>query len=244
MVGLPTDTVKVTCLIETYPIIFQTTELIYALRDNIVGLNCGRWDYIFSHAKTNLYSAQQVLPDRNLLGMDLPFLESYVKQIVKDCHQRGIHAMGGMSAFIPTGSDEEKREIMEKVTKDKIREISLGCDGAWVAHPGLVKPIQELFAKSLNNQDNQIDKENDYQVTEKDLSEIPANLVGKFTNEGIRENIAVSLKYLSTWLNGNGAVAINGLMEDLATSEISTTQLRQWIYHNPDLKTDDFRYIR
>ena len=236
MVGLPTDTVKVTCLIETYPMIFQTTELIYALRDNIVGLNCGRWDYIFSHAKTNLYSAQQVLPDRNLLGMDLPFLESYVKQIVKDCHQRGIHAMGGMSAFIPTGSDEEKREIMEKVTKDKIREISLGCDGAWVAHPGLVKPIQELFAKSLNNQDNQIDKENDYQVTEKDLSEIPANLVGKFTNEGIRENIAVSLKYLSTWLNGNGAVAINGLMEDLATSEISTTQLRQWIYHNPDLK--------
>jgi len=242
MTNLPTGSIKATLLIETFPAIYQTDEIIYALKDHIVGLNCGRWDYIFSFIKNNLHNKDLILPDRDLLSMDRKFLDSYVKQIVKSCHNRGIHAMGGMSAFIPQKDPEVNKKIMDKVIDDKILEIEQGCDGAWVAHPGLIDPIKNLFDEKLGK-DNQINSEVNKNISLSnsdfyDMSNTPMKYEN-YTENSIRNNISVSLQYLAGWLSGNGAVALNGLMEDMATSEISLYQLKQWLHNNVYFKTED-----
>ena len=223
LLGLKENTVKVTVLIETFPAIFQTDEIIYALKDRIVGLNCGRWDYLFSMIKS---LPEHQFPDRNTLSMSLPFMKAYVQQIVHTCHKRNIHAMGGMSAFIPTRANSES--ILERVREDKLLEITRGCDGAWVAHPGLIQPIQELFRKNLNGSHQKLEL-----VQEPNAIDLfPHNESGPFSKEAHEDNVDVATKYISAWLNGNGAVALNGMMEDLATAEIALAQIRNWSNHN------------
>lgn len=223
-IGLPENSVKVTVLIETFPAIFQTDEIVYALRDRITGLNCGRWDYLFSMIKSLPDTA---FPDRSTLQMGLPFMEAYVRQIVNTCHTRDIHAMGGMSAFIPSRGDNT--EIFNKVKDDKMLEISRGCDGAWVAHPGLIESVQQLFEEHLGTDDHQKHMIPDA-VTAGEL--MPSQIDGPFSQECLRNNMSVASTYTQEWLSGNGAVAIDGLMEDLATAEISLAQLRNWKQKN------------
>ena len=233
MMDLPIGTIRATLLIETFPAIFQTDEIIYALKDHISGLNCGRWDYIFSYIKSNIDNSDAVLPDRHLLTMEVSFLNNYLKQIVKTCHNRNIHAMGGMSALLPSKSDNENKEIIGKILEDKSIEINEGCDGAWVAHPFLIDHVKEHFNKSLNFKDNQIDSSvnKDVSITKGSLTDLHGDLISysNYTKSNIDNNINVSLQYLYSWLQGNGAVAINGVMEDMATCEISLYQLKQWI---------------
>jgi malate synthase len=233
--GIPHGSTKVTALIETFPSIFQTHEIIYALKDRMVGLNCGRWDYIFSMIKC--LGNKIEFPNRDLLTMDKPFMRSYVEQIVNTCHHRGIHAMGGMSAFIPTKNEDENREILDKISKDKVLEISRGCDGAWVAHPGLIGPIQKLFNDTLGS-DNQVDIFNNGNelVSTESLQDLGDTI--KYSDSVLRNNVSVSLQYLSAWLSGNGAVAINNMMEDLATAEISAAQLKNWIIQETKITFD------
>jgi malate synthase len=232
ILGLHPNSTKVTVLIETFPAIFQTHEIIYALKDRIVGLNCGRWDYIFSMMKS--LNTKIEFPDRNTLTMNQPFLESYVEQIVNTCHERGIHAMGGMSAFIPTKDTEENNEIIKTILQDKELEIERGCDGAWVAHPGLISPIKELFNEKLEGA-NQINgfKGTKTLVENSRLRQLEYET--QFTQKELENNISVALQYISAWLHGNGAVAINNLMEDLATAEISAAQLKNWKHFNTSL---------
>ena len=220
--SLPRGSTKVTALIETFPAIFQVDEIIHAMRDRIVGLNCGRWDYLFSIIKSN---PTRLFPDRALQTMDLPFLEAYVREIVTRCHRRGIHAMGGMSAFIPTVNNFES--VVDIVLKDKELEIQRGCDGAWVAHPGLIEPIQQLFEESIPH-DHQKNRMPGLMSSQLD-DFVP---VGKCEDKALRKNISVALHYISAWVDGNGAVAIDGLMEDLATAEISSLQIRNWLNHD------------
>lgn len=228
--GIPVGTAKVTCLIETFPAIFQTEEIIYALRRHIVGLNCGRWDYLFSMIKS--LDENKILPYRDELTMEKPFLEAYVRQIVRSCHKRGITAIGGMSAFIPTGDKNTDAKVLNKISEDKVLEIERGCDGAWVAHPGLVKPMKDLFNDKLGNK-NQIEYLPQEEVTEEMLLDTPKEF--HVTNENLKSNINISLQYIAAWLSGNGAVALNGLMEDLATSEISVFQLKQWLNNRQEI---------
>jgi len=218
--GLPENSVKVTVLIETFPAIFQTDEIVYALRGRITGLNCGRWDYLFSMIKS---LPKMAFPDRATLQMGLPFMEAYVRQIVRTCHTRDIHAMGGMSAFIPTSDTD----IYDKVRDDKMLEISRGCDGAWVAHPGLIEPVQQLFADHVSPHQKHVVPD---AVTAEELH--PHKMNGPFSQECLANNLAVASAYTQEWLSGNGAVAIDGLMEDLATAEISLAQLRNWKHNN------------
>ena len=236
--GIPHGSTKVTALIETFPAIFQTHEIIYALKDRMVGLNCGRWDYIFSMIKC--LGDHMEFPNRDLLTMDKPFMESYVRQIVNTCHYRGIHAMGGMSAFIPTKDEDENKKILDNIFKDKNLEISRGCDGAWVAHPGLISPIQELFNEKLEK-DNQIDIFNNGNelVSKESLQDLGNEK--KYSDSVVRNNISVTLQYISAWLFGNGAVAINNMMEDLATAEISAAQLRNWVLQETEINLDNTR---
>ena len=231
LLGLHPNSTKVTVLIETFPAIFQTHEIVHALKDRIVGLNCGRWDYIFSMIKS--LNTKVEFPDRNTLTMTQPFLEAYVEQIVNTCHQRGIHAMGGMSAFIPTKDQQENNNIIINILKDKELEIKRGCDGAWVAHPGLIHPIKNLFQEKLNA-DNQIDTYIAAGTVENSrLRQLETEK--QFTKKELKNNISVTLQYIAAWLHGNGAVAINNLMEDLATAEISAAQLKNWKNFNTTL---------
>ena len=226
--NLPHGSVKTTVLLETFPAIFQTHEIVYALRDHIAGLNCGRWDYLFSMIKC--FGSDLILPDRNLLTMDQPFFEAYVKQIVSTCHQRGIHAMGGMSAFIPSGDEEMWKQRLSAIQKDKEQEIERGCDGAWVAHPGLVHDIQKVFHDKLGS-DNQIADFQVIQLYDRNSFKQLGEGAESYSFDVFENNINVAIQYVAAWLSGNGAVALNGLMEDLATAEISIHQVRQW-YNN------------
>ena len=229
---LPKGTTKVTALIETFPAIFQTEEIIHALKDHIVGLNCGRWDYLFGMIKS--LGADKIMPYRSELSMDKSFMEAYVKQIVTSCHKRGIHAMGGMSAFIPTGDEVKDAEILNIIKDDKLLEITRGCDGAWVAHPGLIDPIKTLFEETLKSP-NQINNHMNTTWYMDPVNSVTKNDIINFKEvngihiNDIKSNINIALQYISAWLSGNGAVALNNLMEDLATSEISVFQLKQWL---------------
>ncbi|RUO18426.1 malate synthase A [Aliidiomarina iranensis] len=230
----PRGTVRCTVLIETLPAVFQMHEILHSLRHHIVGLNCGRWDYIFSYIKTLRAHADRVLPDRQVVTMNQPFLSAYSRLLIKTCHQRGALAMGGMAAFIPSKDSAENAEILKKVRADKELEFSNGHDGTWIAHPGLAPTVRDVAAKYLGDYPNQIhvSREQDAEISAADLLE-PST--GERTEEGMRTNIRVALQYIAAWLSGKGCVPIYGLMEDAATAEISRTSIWQWIQHGKAL---------
>ncbi len=218
-------TIKATVLIETIPAAFEMDEILYALRDNIVGLNCGRWDYIFSFIKRLGRTADRLTPDRSAMTMDKAFLAAYSLRLIATCHRRGAFAMGGMSAFIPVKGDEAANSLaMDKVRADKQREVANGHDGTWVAHPGLVAVAMGAFAAMPGP--NQLDKIPDRLPGRDEMLELHT---GERTEAGARENIRVGVQYLAAWLGGKGAVPLYNLMEDAATAEISRSQLWQWL---------------
>ncbi|WP_026677000.1 malate synthase A [Fictibacillus gelatini] len=227
--GIPIGTIKATVLIETIFAAFEMDEILYELRDHIVGLNCGRWDYIFSYLKKFRNLPDYILPDRSVVTMTSPFMKAYSLLTIKTCHRRGAHAMGGMAAQIPVKNDEEaNQKAIEKVYEDKKREATNGHDGTWVAHPALVPVAKSVFDEFMPGQ-NQVDKQlADIEITREDLLEIPT---GPITEEGLRTNINVGIQYMEAWLRGSGAVPIHHLMEDAATAEISRAQVWQWIRH-------------
>ncbi len=226
---IPNGTIKATVLLETLPAAFQMNEILYELRDHSAGLNCGRWDYIFSFIKTLRNHSDKILPNRNEVTMKTHFMQSYVELLVYTCHRRGVHAMGGMAAQIPIRNDEEANNAaLEKVRQDKLREVQLGHDGTWVAHPGLVKIAKNIFDQHMPSK-NQLSKitEPNYS-TKEDLLEAPK---GNITTEALVNNISVAVQYMESWLRGNGCVPLYNLMEDAATAEISRAQVWQWFHH-------------
>ncbi|HXA60360.1 MAG TPA: malate synthase A [Streptosporangiaceae bacterium] len=235
---IPRGTIRATVLIETIPAAFEMEEILYELRDHSAGLNAGRWDYLFSVIKKFRSRGREfVLPERNAVTMTAPFLRAYTELLVRTCHKRGAHAIGGMAAFIPSRKDEEVNKIaFEKVRADKTRESGDGFDGSWVAHPDLVPLCREVFDGVLGEKPNQRDRlREDVNVSAADLLAVDKT-PGDITEAGLRANIDVALRYLATWLNGSGAVAIHNLMEDAATAEISRSQVWQWIYNGISLK--------
>jgi malate synthase len=227
--GIPRGTIKATCLIETLPAAFEMDEVLWELREHSAGLNCGRWDYIFSFIKKRASDPSAVLPDRSQVTMDKGFLAAYVKLLIKTCHRRNVHAMGGMAAQIPIKEDRQANEAaLDKVRADKLREVKAGHDGTWVAHPGLVPIAKEIFDAHMPGP-NQIGvKRDDVQVTREDLLQVPE---GTRTEEGLRHNVRVGIQYIEAWLRGNGCVPLYHLMEDAATAEISRAQVWQWLHH-------------
>jgi malate synthase len=233
--GIPRGTIKATVLIETILGAFCMDEILYELRDHAAGLNCGRWDYIFSFIKRFRRRPEFMLPDRAQVGMDRHFLKSYVELLIRTCHRRGAHAMGGMAAQIPIRNDEEANErALQRVREDKEREARAGHDGTWVAHPGLVDVAREAFDAVMKGP-NQLDVlREDVRVGAGDLLEVPK---GEITEEGVRHNLRVGVQYLEAWLGGNGCVPLYHLMEDAATAEISRTQLWQWRTHGAKMSS-------
>ncbi|MBS1552465.1 MAG: malate synthase A [Bacteroidetes bacterium] len=234
--GIPRGTIRATVLIETILAAFEMDEILYELKDHSAGLNCGRWDYIFSFIKKFRMFNEFVLPDRSQVTMKVHFLRSYSRLLIKTCHRRGIHAMGGMAAQIPIKNDEKaNEEALKKVREDKEREAGDGHDGTWVAHPGLIQIAKEVFDK-LMPAENQINIGREkVDISSEDLLTIPE---GTITENGLRQNINVSIQYLEAWLNGNGCVPIYNLMEDAATAEISRAQIWQWIHHKKGVLND------
>jgi len=230
---LPSGSIRATALIETLPAAFEMDGILYNLKDHIVGLNCGRWDYIFSYIKKLRNHPQFVLPDRAQVTMDKAFLAAYVDLLIKTCHRRGAYAMGGMSAYIPVRGDEAANAIaFQKVRADKEREVRLGHDGTWVAHPGLVPLAKEIFDAGMKGPNQLGVLRGDVNVTRNDLLRVPE---GQITEAGVKADISIALQYLGSWLSGRGCVPINNLMEDAATAEISRAQLWQWIRHGASL---------
>ncbi len=237
--GIPRGTIRATVLIETIPAAFEMEEILYELRDHSAGLNAGRWDYLFSMIKKFRNRGQEfVLPERNSVTMTAPFMRAYTELLVKTCHQRGAHAMGGMAAFIPSRRDPEVNAVaLAKVREDKTRESADGFDGSWVAHPDLVGLCREVFDAALGDRPNQLTRQrDDVSVSAADLLAV-SKTPGTITEAGLRNNISVGLQYLSSWLGGNGAVAIFNLMEDAATAEISRSQVWQWMHNG--VRLDD-----
>jgi len=230
--GLDPGTVRTTVLIETLPAAFQMEEILYELRDHSCALNAGRWDYIFSTIKTFRERPEFVLPDRNDVKMTVPFMRAYTELLVKTCHRRGAHAMGGMAALIPSRKDPEANErAIEAVAADKEREAGAGFDGTWVAHPDVVQTAMAEFDEVLGDRPNQVDRQrDDVEVGADELLDV-ASTPGEITEAGVRNNVNVGIQYISSWLRGNGAAGIYGLMEDAATAEISRSQVWQWIRH-------------
>ncbi|GAA3640625.1 malate synthase A [Microlunatus ginsengisoli] len=230
--GIPHGTIRATCLIETFPAAFEMAEILYELRDYSAGLNAGRWDYIFSFIKNHADDPSAVLPNRAEITMTVPFMRAYTELLVKTCHERGAHAIGGMAAFVPSAaSPEATATALEKTRSDKAREAGDGFDGSWVAHPGLVPTCTEVFSGVLGERANQLDRRrDDVHVTARELSDL-GDLPRTVTLSGVRTDLRVPLVYLSSWVAGQGAVAIDHLMEDAATVEISRMQLWQWIRH-------------
>ncbi len=234
--GLTHGQMKVTVLIETLPAAFEMDEILYALRDRIVGLNCGRWDYIFSYIKTLRAHRDRVLPERGQVTMTQPFLKAYSELLIKTCHRRRAHAMGGMAAQIPNPRDAEANAAaIARVRADKQREVEAGHDGTWVAHPGLVPIAREIFDARMPQPHQQHVGRSDVNVSAEDLLR-PS--LGTITQAGFFGNVEVCVRYLAAWLDGNGCVPIHGMMEDAATAEISRAQLWQWL-HNGRLHLDD-----
>ncbi|WP_193750700.1 malate synthase A [Leucobacter chromiiresistens] len=231
--GLPHGTIRATVLIETLPAAFEMEEILYVMRDHIAGLNAGRWDYIFSIIKNYRgRGARFVLPDRSEVTMTVPFMRAYTELLVKTCHRRGAHAIGGMSAFIPNRRDPEvTARAEEKVRADKHREAGDGFDGTWVAHPDLIPVAQAEFDAVLGDRPNQVDRQrDDVQVTAAQLLNV--HIGRDITEAGVRENVSIGIRYIEAWLRGMGAVAIDNLMEDAATAEISRSQIWQWIHQD------------
>ncbi len=241
--GVAQGTIKATVLIETILGAFEMDEILYELREHSAGLNAGRWDYIFSVIKKLGHRPEFVLPDRAAVTMAVPFMRSYCELLVKTCHRRGAHAMGGMAAFIPSRRDPAVNEIaLAKVREDKEREASQGFDGTWVAHPDLVPVAYEAFDAVLGDRPNQIGRRrDDVEVSGADLLDV-ASTPGEISEEGLRNNVSVGIQYLAAWLRGSGAVAIFNLMEDAATAEISRSQIWQWLHHGK-VSAEDVRRI-
>jgi malate synthase len=230
--GIPRGTIRATVLIETILAAFEMEEILYELREHSAGLNAGRWDYIFSVIKKFRHRDDFVLPDRSAVTMTVPFMRAYTELLVKTCHTRGAFAMGGMAAFIPSRRDPEVNETaLAKVREDKSREAGDGFDGTWVAHPDLVPTATEEFDRVLGERPNQLERQRpDVSVAAADLLSVP-DTPGEITEAGIRQNVSVGIQYLASWLRGTGAAAIANLMEDVATAEISRSQLWQWVQH-------------
>lgn len=237
LLNIPRGTIKATVLIETLPAAFEMDEILFELREHSAGLNCGRWDYIFSFIKTLRADPKAVMPDRSTVGMTVGFLQSYSLLVIRTCHKRGVHAMGGMAAQIPIKNNPEANNAaIEKVKADKLREVKNGHDGTWVAHPALVTLALEIFNQHMP-QPNQIDKKReDVHVTRENLLEVPK---GQRTDACLRNNISVGVQYLEAWLGGMGCVPLYNLMEDAATAEIGRTQVWQWIHHKATLDNKD-----
>ncbi|MEV4989492.1 malate synthase A [Pseudarthrobacter sp. LMD1-1-1.1] len=232
LLGIPQGTIRATVLIETITAAFEMEEILYELRDHAAGLNAGRWDYIFSLIKNfRTRGPRFVLPDRGQVTMTQPFMRAYTEQLVRACHKRGAMAIGGMAAAVPNRKDPEANaNALEKVRADKTREANDGFDGSWVAHPDLVPVCREVFDGVLGSKPNQLDRlREDVTPDDRALIDVAAT-TGTITEQGIRNNIEVGIRYIESWLRGNGAVAIHNLMEDAATAEISRSQLWQWIY--------------
>jgi malate synthase len=249
--AIPRGTVRATVLIETLPAAFEMEEILHELAEHASGLNAGRWDYLFSMIKTLRARSDVVLPDRAQLTMTVPFMRAYTELLVKTCHRRGAHAMGGMAPFIPSRKDPAINEAaLAKVREDKLREAGDGFDGTWVAHPDLVPVAREVFEKALRGKDNQKERTREEVRASAEMlldTRVPG---GTVTEAGLRNNINVALQYLNSWLTGNGAAAIFNLMEDVATAEISRSQLWQWIHRGARLsdgaaiKLDSYKKIR
>jgi malate synthase len=240
--GIPRGTIRATVLIETLPAAFEMDEILYELREHSAGLNAGRWDYIFSAIKCFPDRPEMVLPDRSEVTMTVPFMRAYTELLVATCHRRGAHAIGGMAALIPSRQDPEANErALAGVRADKKREVSQGYDGTWVAHPDLVPVAREVFERGLEDRPNQLERRrDDVHVEGLDLLALPST-PGKVTERGLRTNVNVGFQYVSFWLTGRGAAAINSLMEDAATAEISRSQIWQWNHHA--VKLDDGRPV-
>lgn len=231
--AVPRGTIRATVLIETLPAVFQMDEILYAMRDHIVAMNCGRWDYIFSYIKTLKNHKDRILPDRHGIGMDQEFLNAYSQLLVRTCHQRGALAMGGMSAFIPSKDAEEMKHVTTKVIEDKQRESQNGHDGTWVAHPALVDLAMSVFNSHLDGKINQLDFQSPSHEINADLLLKPCQ--GSRDEAGVRKNIRIAVYYIEAWIRGLGCVPIYGLMEDAATAEISRASIWQWIHHGVQL---------
>ncbi|WP_321488564.1 malate synthase A [uncultured Hyphomonas sp.] len=235
--GIPVGSIKVTVLIETLPAAFEMDEILYELRRHAAGLNCGRWDYIFSYIKTLRNQASFVLPDRAQVGMDRAFLNAYSLLLIKTCHNRRAHAMGGMAAQIPVKNDEAANAAaFDKVRADKLREVKAGHDGTWVAHPALVPVAMEVFDKHMPACNQVLSQRSFPPIRREDLLKPHT---GDITEAGIRTNVSVGIEYTAAWLNGRGAVPIHNLMEDAATAEISRSQIWQWLHHKADVVAAD-----
>ncbi len=230
-------TIRATVLIETLPAAFEMEEILFELRDHAAGLNAGRWDYIFSFIKSQAHNPDYLLPDRDQVTMTSPFMKAYANLLVETCHRRGAHAMGGMSAFIPNRSQPEvTASALAKVREDKRREALAGFDGSWIAHPDLASTVREEFVAVLGERDHQKDQTPTVRARyfAGDLTD-PKIPGGTITETGLRKNISVTLNYLNHWLSGRGAAAIHNLMEDMATAEISRTQLWQCLHHHAEI---------
>ncbi len=234
--GIPHGSIRATVLIETILGALEMEEILYEIRDHAAGLNAGRWDYIFSAIKKFAKNERQILPDRAQVTMTVPFMRAYTELMIRTCHKRGAHAIGGMAAFIPNRRDPAVTEnALARVREDKLREFGDGCDGTWVAHPDLVPTVLEVADGYLGEKPNQKDRmREDVHVTDAQITNVGVP-GGTISEAGLRLNISVALQYINAWLLGNGAAAINNLMEDAATAEISRSQLWQWIHHGARL---------
>ncbi|KAH0596784.1 hypothetical protein MHUMG1_05092 [Metarhizium humberi] len=229
-IGMPRGTIRGTVLIETILAAFEMDEIIYELRDHSSGLNCGRWDYIFSTIKKFRQNPNFVLPDRSCVTMTVPFMDAYVKLLIQTCHKRGVHAMGGMAAQIPIKDDKKANDVaMDNVRADKLREVRAGHDGTWVAHPALASIATDIFNKHMPTPNQLFVRREDVQIGQNDL--LNMNVPGSITEDGIRKNLNIGLGYMEAWIRGVGCVPINYLMEDAATAEVSRSQVWQWVRH-------------
>jgi malate synthase len=231
--GLNIGTIKATVLIEHILAAFQMEEILFSMKDHIVGLNCGRWDYIFSFIKKFKYNPNFILPNRSQITMSSHFMSSYVKLLTYTCHKRGAYAMGGMAAQIPSKDFEINKKNLDKVYHDKLSEAKSGMDGTWIAHPKLLENALKAF-NEYKTENNQLHRLDDYNIISEDLLEVPQ---GEITFDGVKDNVITFLQYLDAWISGKGCVALNNKMEDAATAEISRMQLWQWIYH--EIKIND-----
>ena len=235
---IPQKTIKATVLIETITASFQLDEIIYELRNHMAGLNCGRWDYIFSYIKKFRNHKNFMVPNRDEITMNSPFMKAYSLRVIQRCHKRGVHAMGGMAAQIPIKGDDMANDLaFAKVVSDKENEVKNGHDGTWVAHPGLVSVAMDVFNKYMITKNQLHIKRYDINVGVNDLVELPK---GSITENGIRKNINVGILYIESWLRGNGAAALYNLMEDAATAEISRTQVWLWLHKNVQIEDGRF----